>query len=482
MINFRIIARVFSMLLILEGLFMVASAGVSLFYKESAASSLLFAGLTTIFIAIIVFTPLRNEEKMYGNREGYIIVTGIWLLFSLFGTLPYIYSGSINSFTNAFFESMSGFSTTGATILTDIEALPHGILFWRSLTQWLGGVGIIFISLSILPVVKTINVQISISEFSGQSTDKIHPRIMDAARRLIVIYVVITFIEAFLLFAGGMTIFDSVCHSFSTISTGGFSTRNGGISAFTSPYIKVIITLFMFIAGTNLTIFYFILKRNFKKVIENNEFKYYLIICILFIITASSLLSSKPGYSLGKSILDGSFHVVSILTTTGFYTEDYNLWGSLLLLVLFFLMYTGGTSGSSSGNLKIIRLLIITKSSRQEMKRTIHPNAFIPVLLDHKIIPQSTVYNILVFLALYFIIICLSTIVIAVMGYDIITSFGTSAALLGNIGYGPGAFGPFSDYSMVPPAGKWFFTILMLLGRLELITVLILFTRSFYKK
>jgi trk system potassium uptake protein TrkH len=305
---------------------------------------------------------------------------------------------------------------------------------------------------------------------------------MDAARRLIVIYVIITFIEAFLLFAGGMTIFDSVCHSFSTISTGGFSTRNGGISAFSSPYIKVIITLFMFIAGTNLTIFYFILKRNFKKVIENNEFKYYLIICILFIITASALLSAKPGYTLGKSILDGSFHVVSILTTTGYYTENYNLWGSMLLLILFFLMYTGGTSGSSSGNLKIIRLLIITKSSRQEMKRTIHPNAFIPVLLDHKIIPQSTVYNILVFLALYFMIICVSTIVIAVMGYDIITSFGTSAALLGNIGYGPGAFGPFSDYSMVPAAGKWFFAALMLLGRLELITVFILLTRSFYKK
>jgi trk system potassium uptake protein TrkH len=305
---------------------------------------------------------------------------------------------------------------------------------------------------------------------------------MDAARRLIVIYITITFIEALFLFLGGMSAFDSVCHSFSTISTGGFSTRNGGISAFSSPYIKVVITFFMFIAGTNLTIFYFILKRNFKKVIENNEFKYYLIICILFIIIASSLLFSKPGYNLGKSILDGSFHVVSILTTTGYYTENYNLWGSFLLLVIFFLMYTGGTSGSSSGNLKIIRLLIITKSSRQEMKRTIHPNAYIPVLLDHKIIPQSTVYNILVFLALYFMIICVSSIVISVMGYDIITSFGTSAALLGNVGYGPGAFGPFSNYSMVPAAGKWFFAALMLLGRLELITVFILLTRSFYRK
>lgn len=482
MINFRIIARVFSLLLILEALFMLVSAGVSVIYKEPAAASLLYSGLITIVTGVIVFTPLRNDEKMYGNREGYIIVTGIWLLFSLFGTLPFIFSSSVNSFADAFFESMSGFSTTGATILTDIEALPKGILFWRSLTQWMGGIGIIFISLSILPVIKTINVQISISEFSGQSTNKIHPRIKEAAIRLITIYTIITFAEALLLLFGGMSVFDAICHSFSTISTGGFSTRNGGISMFSSPFIKVVITIFMFIAGTNLTIFYFGLKRNFKKIFGNNEFILYSIICFIFIVITASILKSKSGITIGKAILDSSFNVVSVMTTTGYYTENYNLWGNLLLLIFFFLMFTGGTSGSSSGNIKIVRLLIVAKTSRQEMKRTIHPNAFIPVRLDHKIVPQSTVYNLLVFISLYFMIICISTFINSLMGYDIITSFSTSAAMLGNIGPGLGTFGPFANYSTVPAAGKWFYSILMLLGRLEIITVLILFTKNFYRK
>lgn len=482
MINFRIIARFFSLILIVEGLFMMISSGVSFIYKEPAASSLLLSAIATIVTGIIVFTPLRNEEKMYGKREGYILVTGIWVIFSLFGTLPYLFSGSVNSFTDAMFESMSGFSTTGATIFQDVESLPHGILFWRSLTQWLGGIGLIFISLSIIPIVKTINVQLSMSDFTGQSTDKIHPRIKDAARRLIFIYAFITLIQAILLIAGGMSIFDAICHSFSTISTGGFSTRNGGISVFSSPFIKVIFTLFMFIAGTNLTIFYFVLKRNYEKVAHNNEFKIYLIICLIFISITTLLLYLKPEYSFGTAILSGSFHVISILTTTGYYTENYNMWGNLLLLIIFLLMYTGGTSGSASGNLKIVRLMIVTKTSRQEMKRTIHPNAYIPIRLDDRIIPQTTVYNVLVFLAFYFMIITISTFIISLMGYDIITSFGTSAAMLGNIGRGPGEFGPFTNYSSLPVAGKWFFSALMLIGRVELITVFILFTRSFYTR
>ena len=242
MINFRIIARVFSLLLIVEGLFMLVSAGVSFLYQEHAASSFCYSALITIVTGVIVFTPLRNEEKIFGNKEGYIIVTGIWIIFSLFGTLPYLLSGSISSFGDAFFESMSGFTTTGATILTNIESMPHGILFWRSLTQWLGGIGIIFISLSIFPVFKSFNIQIAAAEFSGQTTDKIHPRIKDAAKRLIAIYFFLTLSEIILLIVGGMPFFDAVCHSFSTLSTGGFSTHNNGIADFSSPYIMIILT------------------------------------------------------------------------------------------------------------------------------------------------------------------------------------------------------------------------------------------------
>jgi trk system potassium uptake protein TrkH len=481
MINFRIIARVFSLLLIFEGLFMLVSAAVSFLYQEQAASSFFYSAIITVVTGVIVFTPLRNEERIYGNKEGYIIVTGIWLIFSIFGTLPFLLSGSISSFGDAFFESMSGFTTTGATILTDVESLPHGILFWRSLTQWLGGIGIIFISLSVFPVFKSINIQLAATEFSGHLTDKIHPRIKDAAKRLVTIYSLITLAEVILLIFGGMPVFDAFCHSFSTLSTGGFSTRNDGIADFASPYIMIVITLFMFIAGTNMALVYFGLKGNFKKIIGNNEFVFYTLICFLFVVIGSSVLHFNTGISSGKAILDGAFHVVSIITTTGFYTQDYNLWGNLMIITLFILMFTGGTAGSPSGSIKIVRLLLITKNNRQEMKRLIHPNAYIPVSLDKHIVQQSTINNLLIFITLYFITLCFGTFIISVMGYDMITSFSTSASMLGNIGPGLGTFGPFTNYSAVPMAGKWFLSGLMLLGRLELLTVMILFTRNFYR-
>jgi trk system potassium uptake protein TrkH len=481
MINFRIIARVFSLLLIFEGLFMLVSAVVSFIYQEHAAYSFFYSALITVVTGIIIFTPFRNEERIYGNKEGYIIVTGIWLIFSLFGTLPFLLSGSISSFGDAFFESMSGFTTTGATILTDVESMSHGILFWRSLTQWLGGIGIIFISLSVFPVLKSINIQLAAIEFSGPSTDKIHPRIKDAAKRLVTIYFLITLAEVLLLIIGGMPVFDAVCHSFSTLSTGGFSTKNAGIGAFSSPFIKIVITIFMFIAGTNMALIYFGLKGYYKKIISNSEFIFYTLICFVFVLLVSLVLHFKSGFSSGRAILDGAFHVVSIITTTGFYTHDYNLWGNIILIIFFILMFTGGSAGSSSGGIKIVRLLLITKNNRQELKRLIHPNAFIPVRLDRRIIPQSTIYNLLVFITLYFFVICIGAFIISIMGYDIITSFSTSASMLANLGPGLGTFGPFTNYSTVPMAGKWFLSGLMLLGRLELLTVMLLFTRNFYR-
>jgi trk system potassium uptake protein len=481
MINFRIIARVFSLLLIIEGLFMFFSALISLVYKEPVASAFLYSGLITIITGIIVFSPLRNEDRRYGKREGYIIVTGIWLIFALFATLPFLFSGSIQSFSDAFFEAMSGFTTTGATVVIDVEGLSHGILFWRALIQWLGGIGIIVLSLSVLPVVKTINIQISTPEFSGQVSNKIHPRTKETGKRLVLIYILITFIETIILTICGMSFFDAVCHSFSTLSTGGFSTHNEGLAAFSSPIIKIVITFFMFVAGTNMAIVYFSLKRNFRKILSNNEFIYYLIICITFSVIISFALQQKTGQT-EKSIIDGTFHAISIITTTGFYTTNYNLWTNFLILILFILMFTGGTSGSTSGGIKIVRLMIMTKNNRMELRRFLHPSAYIPVRLDHKTVPQNIVYNVLVFVTLYFLIICLSAIVISFMGYDFITSYGASAAMLGNIGPGLGTLGPFSNYAAVPVAGKWFMSFLMLLGRLELITVLILFSKSFYRK
>jgi len=481
MINFRIIARAFSLLLIVEGLFMLISAGVSLLYHEHTAASFGYSALITIVTGILVFAPLRNEERIFGNKEGYIIVTGTWIIFSLFGTLPFLFSRSVPSFGDAFFETMSGFTTTGATILTDVESMPRGILFWRSLTQWLGGMGIIFISLSVIPVLKTFNIQLAAIEFSGQSTDKIHPRIKDVAIRLVAIYFLLTLLEIILLLLGHMPLFDAICHSFSTLSTGGFTTHNNGIAAFSSPYVMIILTIFMFIAGTNMTMIYFGLKGNFKKVFGNNEFLFYSLISFVFLILVSFLLYVNSGFTFGKALLNGSFHVISIITTTGFYTQYHNLWGDIILIVFFILMFTGGTAGSTSSGIKVVRLLIITKNSRQELKRLIHPSAYIPVRLDKRVIPQNTIYNLLVFITLYFFIVCFGAFVISAMGYDIITSFSTSASMLGNIGPGLGELGPFTNYSALPMAGKWFMSFMMLLGRLELLTVLILFSRNFYR-
>ena len=482
MINFRIIARIISLLLIIEGLFMLLSSGVSYLYHEKAAVSFLYSALVTVITGIVVFSPLRSEEKVYGNKEGYIIVAGIWIVFSLFATLPFLFSGSISNFGDAFFESMSGFTTTGATIITDIESLPHGIIFWRSITQWLGGMGIIFISLSFLPVFKSINIQLAATEFSGQMTDKIHPRIKDAAKRLVAIYLLLTFAEFLLLVIGGMPVFDSICHSFSTLSTGGFSSRNDGIAAFQSPFIMIVVTVFMFIAGTNMAYIYFGLKGNFKKIFGNNEFFFYSLLTASFIIVVSLVLYFKSGFSVGKSILDGTFHVISIITTTGFYTHDYNLWGNIIIMIFFILMFTGGTAGSTSGGIKIVRLVLITKNNRQELKRLIHPNAFIPVRLDNRVIPQSTIYNLLVFITLYFLTVCTAAFVMSFMGFDLIASFSTSVSMLGNIGPGLGTFGPFTNYSALPMGGKIFLSGLMLLGRLELLTIMIFFTRNFYRR
>jgi len=482
MINFRIIARVFSLSLIFEGLFMLICAVVSFLYQENTTSSFLLSAFISVVTGIIVFTPLRKEEKVYGNKEGYIIVTGIWLIMSLSGTLPYLISGSIDGFTNAFFESISGFTTTGASIIRDVETLPHSILLWRSLTQWLGGIGIIFISLSVLPVIKTIHIQLAATEFTGQTTDKIHPRTLDAAKRLITIYFIITVIEVILLVLGKMPLFDAVCHSMSTLSTGGFSTKNAGIAAFDAPYIKVIITIFMFIAGTNMTVIYFGLKGEFRKIIGNHELIFYAIISVSFILIVAGSLHLITGFSFWEALLNGSFQVVSIITTTGYYLQDYNLWGNFMIIILFVLMFTGGMSGSTSGGVKIVRLMLVTRNSRQELKRIIHPNAFIPVRFDNHIIPQSTIHNLLVFIAIYFLLICFGTLAISLMGYDMITSFSTSASMLANIGPGIGTYGPFTDYSALPVAGKWFLSTLMFFGRLELLTVMILFTKDFYRR
>ncbi len=483
MINFRIVARAISQVLIFEGFFLLVTAGVSLITGErQTAATFLYSAVITIVTGVLVFTPLRNTEKTYGTREGYIISLCIFLIFSLFGTLPFLLGRFTHSFADAFFESIAGFTTTNATIFHDVESLPRGILFWRSITQWIGGFISIALSLYVLPIVKSLNIQLPTNEFSGQTADKILPKTVDIAKSLATVYLSLTLVETLLLAAGKMPLFDAICHSMSTMSTGGFSTRNDGIAAFPSPYLLSVISLFMFLAATNISLFYFAARRNYGKILQNHEFRIYTAIVMAVSVLVSLVLFIQSGSGFGKALSDGFFHVISIMSTTGFYTTDYNLWGGFLILILIILMFSGGMTGSASGGIKIIRLSIITLNSRNVIKRLVHPNAFLKVRIDRRTVPDNIVINLLVFTAIYLITVSAGTLVISLMDYDIFTSLSTTISLIGNIGPGVGSFGPFSDFAGMTNTGKFFLSGLMLTGRLELLAVLIFFSRAFYKK
>lgn len=482
MINFRIIARVLSQVLISEGIFMLAAGALSWIYREEAAVSFLYSAIITLVTGALVFTPLRKNDKPHGTREGYLIMTLIWLVFGLFGSLPYLLTSSAGNFTDAFFESVSGFTTTGASVFNYPELLPKGILFWRSLTQWMGGIAIIMLSSYLIPVTNTMTIQLPTSDFSGHITDKVHPKIIETGKRLLLIYTSLTLVEVILLLAGKMPLFDAVCHSMSTLSTGGFSTRNGGMSTFSSPFIKAVVTIFMFVAGTNMSLFYFVLKKNYSKLLNNNEFRIYGLLTATFSVIFVFILILIPGKSFLNALSDGFFHVISIISTTGFYTDNYANWGDLAVAGILFLMFIGAMSGSAGGGIKIIRFMILGQNSRNELKKLIHTHAYLPVHVDQKKVPSGIIANIMVFAIIYLIMVCTGSLLLSLLDFDLITAFSTSASMLANIGPSLGTFSPFENYSALPATGKWILSTLMVAGRLELLAVIIIFTRSFHKR
>jgi trk system potassium uptake protein len=474
--------RILGILLMVEGFFMWLSVLVALLYGEDDAVHFLISGAITASVGFAGFFLTRKAKLEVTKRDGYVIVTSGWLFFSFFGTLPFILTGAIPNFTNAFFETISGFTTTGASILNNIEELSHGILFWRSLTQWLGGMGIIVLTLVILPVLGIGGMQLFAAEVPGPVPDKLHPRIKETAKRLWGIYVIFTVAEILLLWAGPMNLFDSICHSLTTMATGGYSTKQASVAYWDSAYVHYIITLFMFLAGVNFTLSYFAFHLRFKKIWKNEEFRYYLgfIVAFTLIIAAGLLLSSERGVE--ESFRTSLFQVVSILTTTGYATDDYLLWMPALTMLIFILMFFGGSAGSTGGGPKIMRIVILIKNSTQELKRLIHPNAMIPVRLNKVAVDNVVVTNVLAFLAFYAVIAITSIIVMSFLGNDFETSIGAVAATLGNIGPGIGGVGPAFSYSEIAPAGKWFLSFLMLVGRLELFTVIVLFSPVFWKE
>lgn len=482
MLNKPIVFRLLGFLLVIESVFLLLSLIVSLIYKESDYLAFLISFLITFAVGGTAVFVTRNADKQFGRREGYIIVSSVWIVFSIFGSLPFILSGGIPNFTDAFFETMSGFTTTGASILNDIEGLSHGLLFWRSLTQWMGGMGIIVLSLAILPFLGVGGVQLFSAEVPGLTPDKLHPRVKETAQRLWMIYVGFTFVETILLWFGGMNLFDAINHSFTTMATGGYSTKQASIAHFDSPFIHYVIVVFMFIAGMNFTLSYFALKFDFRRVLKNEELRVYASIIILFTAIISLRLFLVGNASFEQAFRDGLFQVVSIVTTTGFATVDYLLWPSFLTALVFVLMFVGGSSGSTGGGVKVIRVVLLIKNCYFELKRLIHPRAVIPMRLNGKAVPQQLVNNVLAFIVFYLLIFLTGTVVMAALGLDMESSMGAVATALGNVGPGLGSVGPSENFSMIPSIGKWLLSFYMLLGRLELFTVLVVLAPAFWKK
>jgi trk system potassium uptake protein len=481
-INFKLILKYIGILLMILSGFMIMSVLWDLYYRENLVKSIVLSSLITFFSGFIFrYFTRKSDQRNIGKKEGYIIVTLTWISISLFGALPFYLSGYIPSFTDAFFETISGFTTTGATILTDIEALPKGLLFWRSMTHWLGGMGIIVLTLAILPILGVGGMQLFVAEAAGTTPNRLHPRITQTAKRLWLIYVFFTSLLCLLLLAGEMNFFDAINHAFSTMATGGFSTRNASVAAF-GPYTQYIIILFMIIAGINFSLLYFLLKGNYKKLINNEEFRFYISTMGVFtgFFAISLYIFRDTGFE--EAFRDSLFQIVSIITTTGFITANYLEWKGYLWFIIFLLMFTGGCIGSTGGGLKMVRHLLLFKNSSQEFRRLVHPDALFPTRLDGKTIAPEIIYNFLAFFLLYIVSFMIGGAVMSLLGLDFSTALGATAASLGNVGPGIGTVGPIDNYAHIPVAGKWTLTFFMLLGRLELFTVLIFFTPAFWRK
>ena len=481
LINLTIVLKVLSFLLIVESAFMLTGLGFAFYYGESFWPLFYSSVITGVLGLVIWWRTYDKNKKSIGRRDGYLIVSLSWVIISIFGTLPFLFSGVITNFSDAFFETISGFTTTGATVLTDIEVVPRNILYWRSMTHWIGGMGIIVLTVAILPFLGIGGLQLMIAEMPGITPDKLHPRITETAKRFWAIYVIFTISEVLLLWLGEMDFFNAVCHSFSTMATGGFSTQNNSIAGY-MPYTQYVIVLFMIFAGTNFTLHYFVLHRKFDKVYKNEEFKvYFWIITIISIFITLGLFFSE-GMDPENSFRDAIFQVVSILTTTGFVSADYSLWPSFLWMFIFALMFIGGSAGSTGGGVKIIRHLLLVKNSLLEMKRSIHPHAIIPVKYNGKSVSQQIIFNVMAFFLIYILIFSFGTLSLSLLGYNFETSIGATIATLGNIGPGIGNVGPVDNYAFFSPFAKWMLSLLMLLGRLELFTVLIVLSPSFWKR
>ena len=483
MINWKMISKIMGFLLFIEAGFLSLCTALSIFYKEPDISAFILSTLLTIAVGIPLSYAGKDAERKLSRKDGYVVVTFAWIIFSIFGMLPYYISGYIPNLTNAFFETMSGFSTTGASILDDIESLPHGLLFWRSMTQWIGGMGIVIFTIAVLPIFGVGGIQLFAAEATGPKFDKITPRIDVTAKWIWAIYIVLTITETLLLMLGGLSLFDSVCHAMSTTATGGFSTKQDSIAAFHSPYVEYVITIFMFLSGINFSLLYLLfLKGSIKRLLGDSEVRWYVKTVLIFttIITIGLLISSPMG--LEEAFRKSSFLVVSLQTTCGYVTDDYMLWAPPLWMLTTIITYCGACAGSTSGGTKCIRAVIVARIAKNEFMHILHPNAVLPVKVNGTSVSSTTKSTVLAFFVVFIMLVFLGWFVMMCIGLDFDDAYSVVISSLANVGPGIGMCGPSFSWNALPDAAKWLSIVYMLIGRLELFTVLLLFSPTFWKK
>ncbi|ADL12868.1 TrkH family potassium uptake protein [Acetohalobium arabaticum] len=476
----KIIFNILGKLLIFVGLAMLLPLAVALFYKEVDGLSFLVSMGLTISVGKIMQKFSYSQQEIR-HREGFAIVTLGWILISLFGAIPFMLSGVFDNFVNAFFESVSGFTTTGATVILSLESLSHSILFWRSLSHWLGGMGIIVMSIAILPELAG-SMQLFKAEAPGPVNDRLRPRIKETAKTLWVIYILLTILQMILLFFNDMSFFDAVLHSFGTMSTGGFSSRTLSVKAYDSLIIEGIMVFFMFLAGTNFTLHYQALRGNIKALFNNKEFRFYLFLVTtaILLITVNLRLQVYKGWL--QSIRYAAFQTLSIISTAGFATVDYDIWPPFARGILLVLMFIGGCAGSTAGGIKIIRIYALMKKGFQELYKLIHPRAVTSLKIGNRAVSEEVSTSILGFFFLYIIVFVVAAITLTSFGIDLISSISAVAATLGNIGPGLGLIGPLNTYVPLPIVGKLLLSFCMLLGRLEIYTVLVFMLAGFWRR
>jgi trk system potassium uptake protein TrkH len=469
--------------LVFLSIFMLFPIVISLIYKGRDLISLIISfSLTFLTGALLYVFTQKYKRSELRSRDAFYIVTLSWVLVALFGSIPFLLTGTFQSFTDAYFESMAGFTTTGASVLKNVEELSIGILFWRSLTQWIGGMGIIVFALAILPLIGSGGMQLFKAEVPEISVDKIKPRIIDTAKALWLIYVVFTIILIALYLTGGMNIIDALCHAFTTMATGGFSTKNSSVAHFQSPFIEYVTSLFMFLAGINYTLYFYAFRGNVKKIFKSDEFKFYLSITIIASLFICINLYMSHYHNISDSFRFALFQVISIMTTTGYATADFEKWPFFSQTILIMLMFFGGMIGSTGGGIKQVRMLLMLKHGYREMYQLIHPRAITTVKLDERILSKDILGSIWGFVFLFLFVYSIAIIAMSATGLDIITSATTVISAMSNVGPALGEAGPTENYSTIPTVGKWILTFCMLAGRLEIYTVLILFIPQFWKK